>query len=134
MRNTLVDSSVLLDLFTGDRTWKEWTVEHLERAVKEGLLFINDIIYTEISVGFSRIEDFETTLASLPIEHIQIPKNALFLAGKAFLNYRRKKKTKKSPLPDFYIGAHAAVENYRLLTRDPKRVRSYFPNVSIISP
>ena len=134
MRNTLVDSSVLLDLLTGDRTWKEWTVEQLERAVKEGLLFINDIIYTEISVGFSRIEVFETTLASLPIEHIQIPKNALFLAGKAFLNYRRKKATKKSPLPDFYIGAHAAVENYRLLTRDPERVRYYFPNVSIISP
>jgi hypothetical protein len=131
---TLVDSSVLLDLFTGDRKWKEWSIEQLQRAVREGLLYINDVIFTEISIGFSRIEDLEDVLSSLPIEHIPIPKSALFLAGKAFLNYRRKKGTKKSHLPDFYIGAHAVIQNYRLLTRDPKRVRYYFPNVSIISP
>lgn len=134
MDYTLVDSSVLLDLFTGNSNWKSWSVEQLERTVKEGLLFINDVIYTEISIGFSRIEDLENVLSSLPIEHISIPKDALFLAGKAFLNYRRKKGTKRSPLPDFYIGAHAAARNYRLLTRDPKRVRYYFPKVSIISP
>lgn len=134
MDYTLVDSSVLLDLFTGNSNWKSWSVEQLERMVKEGLLFINDVIYTEISIGFSRIEDLENVLSSLPIEHISIPKDALFLAGKAFLNYRRKKGTKRSPLPDFYIGAHAAARNYRLLTRDPKRVRYYFPKVSIISP
>jgi predicted nucleic acid-binding protein len=130
----LVDSNVLLDIFTKDPQWSDWSASILSQIADRSRIIINPIIYAEISVGFSRIEDLESALPKTLIEREPLPYEASFLAGKVFLSYRRKGGNKTSPLPDFFIGAHAAVSGYRLLTRDTKRYRTYFPKVELISP
>lgn len=131
---TLVDANVLLDLVTGDPTWSAWSQAKLEEAALSGAVVINDIIYAEISTRYARLEDLDYMLASAMIEIAPVPRAALFLAGKAFLRYRAAGGVRAGVLPDFFIGAHAAVENWPLLTRDAKRFRTYFPGVRMIAP
>jgi predicted nucleic acid-binding protein len=134
VKTVLVDSNVLLDIATNDRTWFEWSSEALESAADEAPLVINAIIYSEVSVGFSRIEDLEAAIPFTSFRRDPLPYEAAFLAGKAFLQYRRRGGARIRPLPDFYIGAHAAVAGFRLLTRDQTRYRTYFPSVELIAP
>lgn len=134
MLGLLVDSNILLDVFTDDPVWGNWSESTLDRYSATHSLYINSVVYSEISIGFARIEELEEVLAEGGIAMRPIPKEALFLAGKVFLQYRRAKGNKRSPLPDFYIGAHAAVEGMALLTRDASRFQSYFPSVDVISP
>lgn len=131
---TLVDANVLLDVFTDDPDWGEWGARSLEVAIDDGLAVVNPIVYAEVSVGFSRIEDLDAALADVRVARQPLPYPAGFAAGKAFVMYRRRGGTKRSPLPDFYIGAHAAVAGYRLLTRDAQRYRTYFPTIELIAP
>jgi predicted nucleic acid-binding protein len=130
----LVDTNVLLDVFEDDAEWSAWSQDRLDSASTTDTLAINLVIYSELSIGFARIEELEVVIreASLAVE--DIPREALFLAGKAFLRYRRSRGTKRNVLPDFYIGAHAAVMQWPLLTRDVTRYRTYFPTVSLIAP
>jgi predicted nucleic acid-binding protein len=134
MNGLLVDSNIILDVFLDDPLWAEWSEAALSEYSRHTPLFINQIIYSEISIGFKKIEELETAISSGGFQMLDIPKEALFLAGKAFLNYRKHKGEKRSPLPDFYIGAHAAVSGLELITRDKKRYQTYFPTVKIISP
>lgn len=134
MATTLVDSNVLLDIATDDPAWSEWSALALEKAANESQLAINALIYAEVSVSFSRIEDLELAVPSTLFKREPIPYEAAFLAGKAFLRYRRRGGAKTTPLPDFVIGAHAAVAGFRILTRDAKRYRTYFPSVEILAP
>lgn len=131
---TLVDSNVLLDIFTEDPAWLEWSSGALAAAAESGPLFINPIVYAEVSVRFSRIEDLEDALGPEDFRRAALPWTAAFLAGKTFLSYRRNRGTASTPLPDFFIGAHAAVEDFELLTRDPARYRTYFPKVRLHAP
>lgn len=130
----MVDSNVLLDLMTEDTRWSTWSAMALGRAADRFRIVINPIIYAEVSVRFSRIEDLEIALPHEMFAREAVPYEAAFLAGKAFLSYRRKAGTKRSPLPDFFIGAHAAVAGYHLLTRDATRYRTYFPKLPLIAP
>lgn len=130
----LVDSSVLLDIFTGDPIWKQWSVTALRDARVAGFAGINPLIYAEISLAFDSVSELERELDALLIERLQIPFEAGFGAGRAFLKYRRTGGARSSPMPDFYIGAHAALEGLTLLTRDARRYRTYFPSVTLISP
>jgi len=134
MKSTLVDSNVLLDIATRDANWFEWSTSALESAANESPLIINAIIYAEVSIGFRRIEDLETAIPASLYRRDPLPFEAAFLAGKAFLRYRRRGGTRVRPLPDFFIGAHAAIAQHRLLTRDPRRYRTYFPTVELIAP
>ncbi len=131
---TLVDSNVLVDVLTDDAEWSDWSASMLEEAADSGLLAINPIIYAEVSVAYRRIEDLEAHLPADYYLRTALPWEAAFLAGKAFADYRRRGGAKRSPLPDFYIGAHAAVSGMTLLTRDAERYRTYFPKVRLISP
>ncbi|GAB3963705.1 type II toxin-antitoxin system VapC family toxin [Actinoallomurus acanthiterrae] len=131
---TLVDSCVLLDLALEDPTWSEWSAHALVAAADEGPLAINPIIYAEVSLGYSAVEDVDTFLPAEDYFREPLPYQAGFLAGKAFVRYRRAGGAKQSPLPDFYIGAHAAVAGYRLLTRDKARYATHFPKVPLITP
>ena len=133
-RSTLIDSSVLLDVLTADPTWSAWSQTQVANAYDRGSVFINPIIYAEVSTGFARIEDLDAALPIGDFAREPLPFEAGFLAGKAFLSYRRRAGTRHAPLPDFYIGAHAAVRGHRLLTRDPVRVRTYYPGVELICP
>ncbi len=130
----IVDSNVLLDVVTDDPTWGAWSSQSLERAADEAILLINALIYAEVSVGFDSIEALEEALPPDLYRRERLPYEAAFLAGKAFLRYREAGGARRSPLPDFYIGAHAAVAGYRLLTRDATRYRTYFPTVELIAP
>jgi predicted nucleic acid-binding protein len=134
MADILVDSSVILDVFENDPTWCEWSLHMLEEHGESNRLIINQIIYTEISIGFDRIKELDDAISQSGLKILEIPKEALFLTGKVFLKYRRKKGTKVSPLPDFFIGAHAAIAKAKLLTRDTKRISCYFPSVELLSP
>jgi len=134
MTGLLVDSNVLLDVFEADPVWAEWAESKLHKYSQTHTLYINPIIYSEISIGFARIEELEEIINACGLRMIQIPKEALFLAGKAFMKYKTRKGTKMSTLPDFFIGAHAAVEKIELLTRDTSRFKSYFPTVKLITP
>ena len=134
MKGVLVDSNVILDVFLNDPKWADWSESALEEASASHRLFINPIIYAEASIGFERIEEIESALGSAGFVLIDIPKEALFLAGKVFLKYRKRRGSRRSPLPDFFIGAHAAVMELALLTRDARRYRFYFPSVRLISP
>ena len=134
MRGLLVDSNVLLDIFEDDPVWAEWSEGMLEAYGTTCTLCINPMIYAEVSVGFERIEQLEAAIAGCGLRMLPIPKEALFLAAKVFVEYRRRKGVKSSPLPDFFIGAHAAVEGLELLTRDVSRYRSCFPTLRLISP
>ncbi|MEU7880619.1 type II toxin-antitoxin system VapC family toxin [Microbispora bryophytorum] len=133
-RVTLVDSCVLLDVATDDPKWAAWSADALARTLDEGRLILNPVVYSEVSVGFASIESLDEALPPEDYEREDVPFEAAFLAGKAFLAYRRRGGEKRSPLPDFFIGAHAAVRNYRLLTRDTARYRTYFPTVELIAP
>lgn len=130
---TLVDSNVLLDILTEDATWVEWSVGALEEAADQGPLVINPLVYAEVSVRFTRVEDLERELGD-DFVRAPLPWEAAFLAGKAVLSYRRQGGTRASLLPDFYIGAHAAISGLQLLSRDARRFRTYFPSVKLISP
>ncbi len=131
---TLVDSSVLLDILTDDRSWAQWSGDALARARDVGALVINPIVYAEVSTGFDRIEDLDDAVPVADFDREPLPYQAGFLAGKAFLAYRKRGGQRRSPLPDFYIGAHAALGKYRLLTRDATRYRTYFPSVELLAP
>jgi predicted nucleic acid-binding protein len=131
---TLVDSNVLLDIFTRDPKWWEWSLMRLEEAALRGPLLINDVIYAETSIRFRRIEDFDVALEKAGATFASIPHAALFLAGKAFMQYRSSGGVRTGVLPDFFIGAHAAVLNLPLLTRDARRYRNYFPKAVLIAP
>lgn len=134
MNGLLVDSNVILDIFLDDPKWADWSVTALANASYNSTLYINQIVYTEVSIGFDKIEELELALHQGGFQMLEMPKEALFLAGKAYLNYKKAKGTKKSPLPDFYIGAQAAVLGMDLITRDKGRYRTYFPTVRIICP
>lgn len=134
MSAILVDSNVLLDIFTESDRWLSWSSAALERAANESRLVINPVIYAEVSIRFKRIEELDEALPATMFEREDIPYEAAFLAGKAFLAYRQRSGTKMSPLPDFFIGAHAAIRGYAVLTRDVSRYRTYFPRLSLISP
>ena len=134
MSGVLIDSNVILDVYTDDAVWADWSEAALNQYRTSHILYINPVIYAEISIGFARIEELESAIALSEFTVRHIPKEALFLAGKAFLQYRRQSGTKTSPLPDFFIGAHAAVDDLLLLTRDPARMRTYFPTVQLITP
>ena len=131
---TLVDSSIMLDILTKDPRWTEWSESALAQARDEGRLVINPIVYAEVSTGFDRIEDLDAAVPVADFERESLPYEAGFVAGKAFLTYRNRGGKRRSPLPDFYVGAHAAVRRYRLLTRDVIRYRSYFPSVELVAP
>jgi predicted nucleic acid-binding protein len=134
MTAVLIDSNVLLDLMTEDARWFSWSAAAVESAADRFRLVINPIIYAEVSVRYSRIEDLEAALPKGMVEREALPYEAAFLAGKSFLAYRRRGGTKRSPLPDFFVGAHAAIAGYRLLTRDANRYRTYFPSLPLIAP
>jgi predicted nucleic acid-binding protein len=131
---TLIDSCVLLDVITGDEHWADWSARQIALAMDAGRVVINPLIYAEVSVGYRTIEELDELLPASDYEREPLPYVAGFAAGKAFLRYRREGGGKRSPMPDFYIGAHAAVTGYRLLTRDVTRYRTYFPRVDLISP
>jgi predicted nucleic acid-binding protein len=129
-----VDSNVLLDLFTVDSRWYAWSSEAIALAGDSARLVINPIVYAEISLRFSEIERLDAVLDQVAITREPIGYEAAFLAGKAFVAYRRRGGERRSPLPDFFIGAHAVVAGYRLLTRDAGRYRNYFPTLALIAP
>ena len=131
---TLVDTNVLLDLVTDNAVWAEWSQRQLEAAAVRGPVLVNDVVYAEFSVGFLRMEEADDTLAIAQVETAAIPREALFLAGKVFQRYRAGGGTRTGVLPDFFIGAHAAVAELPLLTRDVRRYRTHFPTVRLIAP
>jgi len=130
----LVDSSVLLDVLTEDPRWYSWSARAIARCADEAALAINPIIYAEVSIRFARIEELEDALEPHLFERLDLPWEAAFLAGKCFVDYRRRGGRRESPLPDFYIGAHAAISGLSLLTRDATRYRTYFPTLHLIAP
>jgi predicted nucleic acid-binding protein len=130
----LVDANVLLDLVTKDPVWWSWSLARLEEAALAGSILINDIVYSEISTRYQSIEDLDAMLAETMVGLAPMPRAAWFLAGKAFLQYRASSGTRTGVLPDFFIGAHAAVEGWSLLTRDVRRYRTYFPTIRLIAP
>ena len=131
---TLVDSNVLLDILTEDPIWEEWSADALADAAEAGPLYINPIVYSEVSIRFTTIEALDEALPPADYRREPLPWPAAFLAGKAFVDYRRNKGTKSTTLPDFFIGAHAAIAGLSLLTRDVGRYRTYFPTVALITP
>jgi predicted nucleic acid-binding protein len=134
MPDVLVDSNVLLDVLTEDAEWLDWSSAALAHAADRGTLIVNPLVYAEVSIGFERIEDLDAVLGPETFKRRPLPWAAAFLAGKVFLKYRAAGGARRSPLPDFYIGAHAAIEGLTLLTRDPRRYRSYFPKLRLIAP
>lgn len=134
MNSILIDSNVLIDLFSNNPDWADWSQEKLDQYSHTHRLTINPVIYSEVSIGFQKIEKLDAVIKLAGIRIQEIPQAGLFLAGKAFLNYRKNSGTKLTTLPDFFIGAHAAVEKIPLLTRDVKRVHTYFPTVKTIAP
>lgn len=130
----LVDTNVLLDLVTDDPAWANWSIRRLETASLRGPLAINDMVYAELSVRFDEIERLDAFLASADLMIAPIPRAALFLAGKTFKRYRAQRGPQTSILPDFFIGAHAAVLGVPLLTRDVRRYKTYFPRLELLTP
>ena len=130
----LVDTNVLLDLVTDDPNWADWSVAQLEAASLHGPLLINDVIYAELAVRYGRIEELEAFVGEAGLEIVPIPRSALFLAGKVFTQYRKSGGSRTGVLPDFFIGAQAAVSQLTLLTRDVGRYRTYFPSLTLITP
>jgi predicted nucleic acid-binding protein len=133
-RGVLVDSNVLLDIATVDPKWASWSSQALAECAEYTTLLINPIIYAEVSIGFQTIESLDAALPGRIFERASLPWEAGFLAGKCFLAYRRRGGEKSSPLPDFYIGAHAAIEQLAILTRDAARYRTYFPKLEVLAP
>jgi predicted nucleic acid-binding protein len=133
-RGVLADSNILLDIATRDPKWAAWSGQALAECAEHAALVINPIIYAEVSIGFQSIEALNAALPIRIYERAQLPWEAGFLAGKCFLDYRKRGGARTTPLPDFYIGAHAAIDGLALLTRDDARYRTYFPKVEILSP
>ena len=131
---TLVDSNVILDVLTEDPEWFDWSASMLARQAEAGRLVINPLVYSEVSLRFDRIEDLDDSLRTDYLIREPLPWEAAFLAARAFIKYKRRGGARRHPLPDFYIGAHAAVTGYSLLTRDPRRYRTYFPKLRVMSP
>jgi len=134
MNAVLVDSSVLLDVIVGDSPWRAWSEGALTHHGERRRLLVNQAIYAEVSVRFRRSEELDAVLDAAWIDRETVPWEAAFLAGKAHVIYRRRGGRRSSPLPDFFIGAHAALAGYAVLTRDPRRFRTYFPKVALIAP
>lgn len=134
MSRILVDTNVLIDVLHHDPVWAPWSDGNLQRAADEAVVVINPIVYGELSLGFPTVEALDKALEPHLFEREGLPYAAAFLAGRAFLAYRRRGGSRTSPMPDFYIGAHAAVARYRLLTRDATRYRTYFPTIELIAP
>jgi len=130
----LVDTNVLLDVVLDDPKWSSWCLTALEAAQARDTLAVNAVIYSELSIAFARIEELEQVLSESRLALEPIPREALFLAGKAFMTYRKRQGVKTNALPDFFIGAHAAVTDSAILTRDAGRYRTYFPTVRLITP
>ena len=134
MQSLLVDANIIIDLFTDNPRWGDWSQVALDQYSTTHKLCINAVVYAEISIAFARIEELEEAVAEVGFQLRPIPREALFLAGKAFLQYRRARGSRPSPLPDFFIGAHAAVEGMPVLTRDAARFKTYFPWLDVIHP
>ncbi|MCF6317928.1 MAG: type II toxin-antitoxin system VapC family toxin [Proteobacteria bacterium] len=134
MNGVLVDSCVILDLLTNDPSSVTWSELILEKYSQTNTLYINSIIYTEISMGFEKIEELEYAILQLGVKVVEMPREALFLTGKAFIKYRKNKDTKNSPLPGFFIGAHATISKFNIITRDLAKYKTYFPQVKLIHP
>jgi len=130
----LVDSNVLLDVITQDPVWSAWSTRALQQAVDSGRVLINPVVYGEVSVRFTTVEELDESLPADVLDREDIPYAAAFLAGKCFVEYRRRGGARASTLPDFFIGAHAAVGGHTLITRDPARYRTYFPTLPVIAP
>jgi predicted nucleic acid-binding protein len=130
----LVDANVLLDIVTAPNAWSDWSMEQLRLAAAAGCLFANDVVFAEVSIGFLNLAEVQGVFAKARVALEPMPRPALFRAGKAFQEYKRRGGTKTRVLPDFFIGAHAEVGGLRLLTRDSGRYRSYFPDVPLIAP
>jgi predicted nucleic acid-binding protein len=131
---TLVDTCILLDIVQPDPSWLDWSLDQLELAAHRGPLLINPVIYAEFAAGYPSIESAEVALAGFGTSLEELPREALFLAGKAYRQYRERRGTRSAVLADFFIGAHAAVRDIPVLTRDTSRIRTYFPTVVLISP
>jgi predicted nucleic acid-binding protein len=131
---TLIDTNVLLDVVTNDPAWANWSIEQLETASLVGPLLINDVVYAELAVRYERVEELDAFIEEAGLLITPFPRAALFLAGKVFTRYRRSGGSRTGVLPDFFIGAQAAVQQFPLLTRDVGRYRTYFPTVAVISP
>jgi len=134
MSAVLIDSNVLLDVMTCDPNWFDWSSRTLEQWADRVRLVINPVVYAEVSVHHSSIEELDDALPRQIIGREPLPYDAAFLAGKCFVDYRRRGGTRRSPLPDFFIGAHAAIAGFRLMTRDASRYRTYFPKLQLITP
>lgn len=134
MPAVLVDSNVILDVLTDDAEWQDWSAAMLAECSQRGALVINPIIYAEVAAGFNAIEDLDEAVPPSWLRRDSLPWDAGFLAGQSFRRYRRSGGTRRSPLPDFYIGAHASVAGLTLLTRDARRYRTYFPKLKLIAP
>ncbi len=134
MPDLLVDSNVLLDVLTADGPWFDRSSAKLSAVAEDYDLIINPIVYAEVSIGFNRIEELDAALPGESFRREPLPREAAFLAGKCFVRYRRAGGVRRSPLPDFYIGAHAAVRSIPLLTRDAARYRTYFPRLEVVTP
>jgi predicted nucleic acid-binding protein len=130
----LVDTNVLIDLAELDPQWLDWSTRTLGEAMRIAPVAINPIIYAELSIAYASIESLDDALDRLGVRRLALPYEAGFLAGRAFVSYRRAGGARSSPLPDFYIGAHAAVDGLEVITRDARRIRSHFPRVTIVSP
>jgi hypothetical protein len=134
MTRVLVDTNVLVDLLTDDVVWADWSTDAFCACMDHARLIIDTAVYAELAVRYESIDALEQMIDAAGLEREQVPWSAAFLAGKAFDQYRRSGGARRSPLPDFYIGAHAAVAGMSLLTRDPSRYRTYFPTVELIAP
>lgn len=134
MSSTLIDANVLIDLFDEESEWREWSDAMITACMRKGPVVINPIIYAEVAAGFETLEELNLRLPETSVMREPLPFEAAFLAARAFVIYRYKGGDRRSPLPDFYIGAHAAVAGHTLLTRDPRRYRYYFPTLRIVSP
>jgi predicted nucleic acid-binding protein len=130
----LVDTNVLVDVVQDDPQWADWSINQLRAQAQIHELVINPVVYAELSLSFSAIESLERVLATMKLSLREIPRPALFLAGKAYLQYRRRGGSKTQVLPDFFIGAHAALEGWGLLTRDASRFKTYFPRLEVVAP
>jgi len=130
----LVDSNVLLDVVTDDAQWRPWSEAALSDAVLTGAVVVNQLVYAEVSIAYRRAQELDAVLNRLRIQRADLPWEAAYLAGRAFLSFRRSDGQKSSPMPDFYIGAHAQASGAQLLTRDVRRYRTYFPDVPLIAP
>ena len=130
----LVDANVLIDVLTDDPDWADWSAAKLIEAIESDALAVNPIIYAEVAAAYKTVKAFERALIAWPLEQLALPYAAAWPASQAFLRYRREGGKRQTPMPDFYIGAHALVEGHIILTRDVARYRTYFPKVPLITP